>query len=419
MKRLLINAACLSILLTPFSVAFAQSESAYAHSNDMSSFKRIQSTQITQQAALPVNATPVIRVYKNYNSWGLREETTLSALGKVPGTDWFTHPIADCKAGIPAGTSVVLFTSNAAGDSTSANEQNDPACQQSLRAFVNAGGILVVDMADNYAQGGFMAPGAQGTPDYIFPDSCTNANLSAAAKGPDGILGTADDHPFVKGPDGVAGTADDLTETNIDMDVFACSVAHGNLSSGLTLPANAKILTTAAFSGVERPLTAEYCLGSGRVILDTHTKEFPGHAPAGDGPSFFLTNLLSYAMSPVAKCGFQFTGFKSPVDNPPALNVVKAGSAVPVKFSLNGNQGMTIMAQGSPSSQVVACDTNALSDTVEETVNAGNSSLSYDASTDQYIYVWKTDKAWGGTCRQLNVKLSDGSNHGALFRLNK
>ena len=26
-----------------------------------------------------------------------------------------------------------------------------------------------------------------------------------------------------------------------------------------------------------------------------------------------------------------------------------------------------------------------------------------DAATDQYNYVWKTDKAWAGTCRQLDL----------------
>jgi hypothetical protein len=124
-------------------------------------------------------------------------------------------------------------------------------------------------------------------------------------------------------------------------------------------------------------------------------------------------------MSPAAKCGFKFTGFKSPVDNPPTLNSVKSGSAVPLKFSLSGNQGMNILAQGYPVSAATACDGNALADVVEETVTAGSSSLSYDALSDQYVYVWKTDKAWGGSCRQLTVKLSDGSLHTALFRLTK
>ena len=39
-------------------------------------------------------------------------------------------------------------------------------------------------------------------------------------------------------------------------------------------------------------------------------------------------------------------------------------------------------------------------DGVEIAVNAGGS-LSYDPLADVYTYVWKTDKPWKGTCRQL------------------
>src|SRR5258706_2774270 len=39
-----------------------------------------------------------------------------------------------------------------------------------------------------------------------------------------------------------------------------------------------------------------------------------------------------------------FSGFFPPVDNPTAVNVLKAGRAVPVKFSLGGNQGLDIFA---------------------------------------------------------------------------
>jgi hypothetical protein len=48
-------------------------------------------------------------------------------------------------------------------------------------------------------------------------------------------------------------------------------------------------------------------------------------------------------------------------------------------------------------------------DAVEETVTAGGSTLSYDASSGQYIYVWKTEKSWAASCRQLVVKFADGT----------
>jgi hypothetical protein len=52
----------------------------------------------------------------------------------------------------------------------------------------------------------------------------------------------------------------------------------------------------------------------------------------------------------------------------------------------------------------------------EETAAAGSSGLQYDAFTDRYTYVWKTLKGWANSCRQLNVKLDDGSDHLASFQ---
>jgi hypothetical protein len=52
---------------------------------------------------------------------------------------------------------------------------------------------------------------------------------------------------------------------------------------------------------------------------------------------------------------FAFGGFFSPVDNLPTVNVVNAGQAIPVKFSLGGNQGMAIFAAGYPKVVVMAC----------------------------------------------------------------
>jgi len=113
---------------------------------------------------------------------------------------------------------------------------------------------------------------------------------------------------------------------------------------------------------------------------------------------------------------FTFSGFFSPVNNPPTLNMVSAGKAIPVKFSLNGDQGLDIFAAGYPVSQQITCDSTAPIGVIEETVTAGSSSLSYDPTTDQYTYVWKTNSAWAGTCRQLIIKLADGSEHVANFK---
>lgn len=114
---------------------------------------------------------------------------------------------------------------------------------------------------------------------------------------------------------------------------------------------------------------------------------------------------------------YDFSGFKSPVNNPPTVNTANAGRAIPVKFSLGGSQGLDIFDPGYPKSQRIDCASGAPTDDVEETVTAGQSELSYDAGSDTYNYVWKTDKAWAGTCRRLIVGLNDATDHHADFEL--
>lgn len=111
---------------------------------------------------------------------------------------------------------------------------------------------------------------------------------------------------------------------------------------------------------------------------------------------------------------YNFTGFFSPVGNLPTLNTVNAGRAIPVKFSLSGNKGLNIFAPNNPYSVAINCSTTDPAADITETLTAGGSSLSY--SPDQYSYVWKTESSWAGTCRQLVVKLNDGSVHRANFK---
>ncbi|HEX8474956.1 MAG TPA: PxKF domain-containing protein [Pyrinomonadaceae bacterium] len=135
-----------------------------------------------------------------------------------------------------------------------------------------------------------------------------------------------------------------------------------------------------------------------------------------------VTSTATDAAGNTASCSFtvtvayNFTGFFSPIGNLPALNNVKAGSTIPIKFSLSGNKGLNIFAPGFPASGTIPCNTNDPAVDLMEIDASGNSGLTYDAGSDQYHYNWKTLKAWEGTCRQLVVRLNDGTDHRANFK---
>ena len=109
-----------------------------------------------------------------------------------------------------------------------------------------------------------------------------------------------------------------------------------------------------------------------------------------------------------------FGGFYSPVDNLPIINLANGGSAIPVKFSLGGDRGLGIL-NGTPTVVRYTC-TSATVDAIETTDTATTSGLRYDATSGVYTYVWKTAKAYAGSCYQLRLVLVDGTTHVANFK---
>ena len=113
---------------------------------------------------------------------------------------------------------------------------------------------------------------------------------------------------------------------------------------------------------------------------------------------------------------YDFGGFYPPVEAAPFLNPATPGSALPLKFSLAGDQGLDILAEGFPSMQQVSCDTLEPIGDPSAAKPAGNSGLSYDPLTDWYNYIWKTGKDWAGTCQALTIQLIDATQHIAYFK---
>lgn len=88
---------------------------------------------------------------------------------------------------------------------------------------------------------------------------------------------------------------------------------------------------------------------------------------------------------------------------------------MPVKFSLGGDRGLQVFAPSCPASASLDCATLDPGVDFVPTVSAGARGLIYDATSDQYTYVWKTENAWAGTCRVLSLTLTDGTEHRVAF----
>jgi hypothetical protein len=201
--------------------------------------------------------------------------------------------------------------------------------------------------------------------------------------------------------------------------VFLAALASNSVTLAVKNDAPGSVYQTFAVCASGQTPAADGCVTVERLDADGNP------LPTGSlvAPSFVRFEGVAGSFSTwavaIVKPIFPFAGFFRPVDNLPVLNSVKAGQAVPVKFSLGGNRGLAIFATGYPASAQIACDSTAPADAVEETVTAGGSSLSYDPTTDQYTYVWKTAKAWANTCRQFILKLTDGTFHRANFVFKK
>lgn len=212
-----------------------------------------------------------------------------------------------------------------------------------------------------------------------------------------------------------AGNSDTATVSGINVDktkpvVTVTGVANGAIYTFGSVPA-AGCSTTDALSGVQTSAT---------VTVSGGTSNGVGTFKARCDGAVDVADNAGTAVEVTYQVHYDFTGFFNPVDNVPMINSVKAGQGIPMKFSLAGNFGLDILAAASPSSASISCLNPALNVLDEtETVTAGSSSLQYDALSGQYIYVWKTDKAWATKCRAFLLKLDDGTTHRADFNFRK
>jgi len=113
---------------------------------------------------------------------------------------------------------------------------------------------------------------------------------------------------------------------------------------------------------------------------------------------------------------YRFVGFQPPVDNPPAVNVAKAGASIPIKWMLSGDLGLDVLF-GAPTATQYTCASGAAFGTADPATASGG--LEYDAATNTYRYVWKSAKAWASQCRRFEITFDDGTYRQANFSFRK
>ena len=339
--------------------------------------------------------------------------STLNPASPNGSNGWYTSDVTLNWTVTEAESTSTLTTSGCESTTVSADQQSvDYTC-----SATSAGGPAektesIKRDATKPTIGAALSPAANGNGwykgDVAVTYTCEDATSGVDSCGPDQTLsdegnavaysGTATD--YAGNSESVGGTVK-IDKTAPSVGVTGITQATYTLGSGPTPGCS----TNDALSGVATP--ASLTTSGGPVGPITVTCSGATDKAGNPGASATATYSVIYA----------WDGFRQPVDNS-AVNRAKAGSAIPLKFSLSGNQGLNIFAAGFPKSTAVGC-TNGATDDIEETVTAGSSSLSYDATADQYIYVWKTDKLWAGKCRTLTVTLIDGTTHQANFTFTK
>jgi hypothetical protein len=202
----------------------------------------------------------------------------------------------------------------------------------------------------------------------------------------------------------VAGNVSEPTHLGVKVDADEPTVDLV-CPSGPVILGSAASANWAAKDGHSGLATAE----TGSIELDTSAVGQQQTATAPAGTAVDKVGLESKEATCEYSVVYDFDGFFRPVEME-KFNRVKAGQAVPMKFSLGGDQGLDILQAGYPKSYPVPCNTEDV-DLTEPlpTVTSGKSSLTYDADADQYSYVWKTEKNWAGTCRAFSLGLNDDS----------
>lgn len=200
------------------------------------------------------------------------------------------------------------------------------------------------------------------------------------------------------------GTAVDLADNSaqatvggINIDLTDPTVTCNGAPSFILNQPGATVSATVTDS-LSGPETATVSAQVSTSMVGTFSVQLAGSDLAGRSTTHACAFTVAY----------NFSGFVAPVDNPPTVNVAKAGQTIPVQWRVTDYNGVGI---ADPTSFVsltsgsTTCSSSDPTDTVE--TYAGSSGLQY-LGDGNWQFNWKTPKTYAGQCRVMSLNLADG-----------
>ena len=194
-----------------------------------------------------------------------------------------------------------------------------------------------------------------------------------------------------------AGYTDTLaTSLGSDAYSFVFQGQSGYLDHGLASPTLAAQVTGAA----------EWHINADEPPVLDYNDDFksPNHVHTLYAPTPYRSSDHDPLVVGLDLLDYGFEGYRAPV-NPDNTATINAGSALPMKFTLDNATGLDVLF-ADPRSREVDCTTGEPAGPWEATT-ATVGLAEFPAGT--YNYDWKTDKLWAETCRVFEITLDDGS----------
>jgi hypothetical protein len=262
------------------------------------------------------------------------------------------------------------------------------------------------------APGAVYAVGEHVTADYSCSDDGSGiASCSGSvADGAQLDTASAGEKTFTVNATDKAGNPASKTVTYSVLDRTAPSIAFTSPTDGAVYTLGQKVL--AGYACADEPngsgvATCEGTLPVGARLDTSRVGARTFTVRTSDRAGNSASETVSYSVV------YDFDGFLWPLVNPPRVNRWKAGLPVPVRFSLGSYRGSAPVAPGYPKVAPVSCSGGAEAAGTEKARGSWKK-RSLRASRHggwTYMFFWKTEKNWAGGCRQLVLKLDDGSFH--------